>query len=76
MFTPEVSLAALRTIRDRFGPLVYRRYGFSDAFHPVCLWVNLDVVGIDLGITLLSAEICGPGRCGSGSTLSLTSAAP
>jgi len=56
MFTPEISLAVLRTIRDRFGPLVYGRYGFSDAFHPMSLWVNPDVVGIDLGIMLLSAE--------------------
>jgi hypothetical protein len=56
MFTPRLSLAALRAMRDRFGLHVYGRYGFSDAFHPVSLWVNPDVVGIDLGITLLSAE--------------------
>ena len=56
MFTPQVSLAALRTMRDRFGELVYGRYGFSDSFHPLTLWVDPDVVGIDVGITLLSAE--------------------
>jgi hypothetical protein len=56
MFTPEISLAALRTMRERFGLYIYGRYGFSDAFHPISLWVNPDVVGIDLGITLLSAE--------------------
>jgi len=56
MFTPEISLAALRNMRDRFAAQVYGRYGFSDAFHPVSRWVNPDVVGINVGITLLSAE--------------------
>jgi hypothetical protein len=56
MFTPGLSLAALRAMHDRFAPQVYGRYGFSDAFHPVSRWVNPDVVGINLGITLLSAE--------------------
>ena len=56
MFTPEISLPALRTMKERFGDHVFGRYGFSDAFHPLTGWVNPDVVGIDLGITLLSAE--------------------
>ena len=56
MFTPEVSLAALHAMRERFDPYIYGRYGFSDAFHPISRWVNPDVVGIDLGITLLSTE--------------------
>ena len=56
MFTPEVSLAALRTMHDQFGEYIYGRYGFSDAFNPLSRWVNPDVVGIDVGITLLSAE--------------------
>jgi hypothetical protein len=54
--TPEISLAALRTMHERFGTHVFGRYGFSDAFHPLTGWVDPDVVGIDLGITLLSAE--------------------
>jgi len=56
MFTPELSLAALRTMQDQFGRYIYGRYGFADAFQPQSLWVNPDVVGIDQGITLLSAE--------------------
>lgn len=56
MFTPDISIAALRCMHDRFASLTYGRYGFSDAFHPVSRWVNPDVVGIDVGITLLSAE--------------------
>ena len=43
-------------MRDRFAPIIYGRYGFSDSFQPLSRWVNPDVVGIDLGITLLSAE--------------------
>ncbi len=56
MFTPALSLAALGAMHKDFGPYIYGRYGFADAFHPLSLWVNPDVVGIDLGITLLSAE--------------------
>lgn len=56
MFTPEISLAALRTMYDRFGDRIFGPYGFADAFHPLTGWVNPDVLGIDLGIMLLSAE--------------------
>ena len=56
MFTPDISLAALKEMRDRFGDKIYGRYGFADAFNPNTGWVNKDVIGIDLGITLLSAE--------------------
>lgn len=56
MFAPEITLPALRAMRERFGDRVYGRYGFTDAFHPTSGWVNPDVIGIDLGITLLSAE--------------------
>lgn len=33
-----------------------REAGFVDAFHPTNRWTDRDVLGIDLGITLLSAE--------------------
>jgi hypothetical protein len=56
MFTPDISLPALREMHRRFGSTIYGRYGFTDAFHPTSGWVNPDVIGIDLGITLLSAE--------------------
>jgi hypothetical protein len=56
MFTPALSLAALREMHRRFGPRIYGRYGFADAFNPNTGWVNPDVIGIDLGITLLGAE--------------------
>ena len=56
MFTPDISLPALREMRRRFGDKVYGRYGFVDAFNPTSGWVNPDVIGIDVGIVLLSAE--------------------
>ncbi len=55
-FTPDISLAALRSMRARFGQSIYGHYGFTDAFNPNTGWVNPDVIGIDLGITLLSTE--------------------
>ncbi len=62
MFTPAISLPALQSMRQQFGEHIYGRYGFADAFHPISLWVDSDVVGIDLGITLLSAENLRTGR--------------
>lgn len=56
MFTPDITLAALRTIKERFGENIYGRYGFADAFCPFNGWVAPDVLGLDVGITLLSAE--------------------
>jgi hypothetical protein len=56
MLAPDITLPALREMRARFGDRIYGRYGFADAFHPTSGWVNPDVIGIDLGITLLSAE--------------------
>lgn len=56
MFTPDISLAALRVMREKFGERIYGHYGFTDAFNPNTNWIGPDVIGIDLGITLLSAE--------------------
>jgi beta-glucosidase len=56
MFTPDISLSALREMKDKYGDRVYKYYGFVDAFNPKTGWTDTDVIGIDLGITLLSAE--------------------
>jgi hypothetical protein len=56
MFTPNISLAALKEMKAKYGDKIYGRYGFADAFNPQNGWVDSDVIGIDLGITLLSAE--------------------
>jgi hypothetical protein len=49
-------LAVLHTMRDRFGERVWKRYGFVDAFNPHTVWTAPDVIGIDVGITLVMAE--------------------
>jgi hypothetical protein len=62
MFAPGITLPAVREMKARFGDRIYGRYGFADAFHPTDGWVNPDVIGIDLGITVLSAENLRTGR--------------
>lgn len=56
MFTPRLAIAALRTMRAKYGQLIYGKYGFADAFNPSTGWVDRDVIGIDLGIMLLATE--------------------
>ena len=56
MFVPDVCVPALHTMKNRFGPHIYQRYGFVDAFNPDTGWRGDDVVGIDVGIALMSAE--------------------
>ena len=62
MFDPALTLPVLREMHRRFGERIYGRYGFTDAFHPIDGWVNPDVIGIDAGITMLSAENLRTGR--------------
>jgi hypothetical protein len=62
MFAPDITMPVIREMRQRFGDRIYGRYGFADAFHPTDGWVNPDVIGIDVGITLLSAENLRSGR--------------
>jgi len=54
-FASSDCLAVLRNIQSQF-PQTWRRYGFVDAFNPLTGWVDSDVIGIDLGITMLMAE--------------------
>jgi hypothetical protein len=61
-FAPRECLAALQKMRDLGGKRVWRRYGFADAFNPQTGWVSPDVIGIDVGITLVMAENLRSGR--------------
>ena len=54
-FLPNATLRVLRHIRTRF-PSAWSRYGFVDAFNPLNGWYDHDVIGIDVGITMLMAE--------------------
>ena len=56
MFTPELSTRALQTMHDTYGSKIYGKYGFVDAFNPKTGWIDTDVIGINVGIILLSAE--------------------
>ncbi len=55
-FAPRECIMALRRMREIGGEQVWRRYGFVDAFNPQTGWVSPDVIGIDVGITLVMAE--------------------
>jgi hypothetical protein len=54
-FATSDCLTVLRNIRAKY-PLAWKRYGFVDAFNPLTGWYDGDVIGIDLGITMLMAE--------------------
>ena len=64
-FAPEIVLPTLRALRERFGEVIYQRYGFIDAFNTSFRvadaklsdgkyvegfgWVDTDYIGIDQG---------------------------
>ncbi len=56
MFTPGITVPTLKKMKAEYGDKVYGPYGFADAFNPHTGWVGPDVLGIDQGISLLSAE--------------------
>jgi hypothetical protein len=56
MFAPDICVPAMRTMWERFGDQIWGRYGFTDAFNPTTGWIGPDVLGIDQGISMLSAE--------------------
>jgi hypothetical protein len=56
MFAPDICLPALRAMLVKYGKEIYGRYGFADAFNPTTGWVSQYVIGIDVGITMLSDE--------------------
>ena len=56
MFAPDATIPVLREIKNNYASKVLGKYGFADAFNPANGYVDSDVIGIDLGIFLLSAE--------------------
>ena len=63
-FAPELVVPGIRELQRRYGPQIYRRYGFVDAFNPSfpagatpgagsvvpgAGWVDVDYLGIDQG---------------------------
>jgi hypothetical protein len=55
-FLPQECLQVLQTIKNKYGKRAWTRYGFVDAFNPLTDWYDTDVIGIDLGISMLMAE--------------------
>lgn len=55
-FAPEECLSVLRKLKNDYSDKIFKRYGFVDAFNPHTGWFAPDVIGIDVGITLVMAE--------------------
>jgi len=55
-FLSDDCLRVLRNIRGVYAPKAWGKYSFVDAFNPLTGWYDSDVLGIDLGITMLMAE--------------------
>lgn len=54
-FLPKDTLAVLKNFKYNYKKS-WQRYGFVDAFNPANDWYNPDVIGIDVGITMLMTE--------------------
>jgi hypothetical protein len=71
-FAPEITIPALQAMRERYGGVLFAKYGFLDSFNPSFTykqvelkhgkiidgvgWVNSDYLGIDQGPILLMSE--------------------
>jgi hypothetical protein len=56
MLTPDICIPALQAMKDKYGDKIWGKYGLADAFNPETGWVSTDTLGLDVGMTLLSAE--------------------
>ncbi|HSQ73962.1 MAG TPA: glucoamylase family protein [Bacteroidota bacterium] len=62
-FCPELSLSALRAMRNRHGDRLFREFGFADAFNMTYItpatpegWYDPDYIGIDQGPIVVMSE--------------------
>ncbi len=56
MFTPQLSIAALRQMREQYGSRLWGPYGFKDAFNPRTNWYADVYLGLDQGPLLIGIE--------------------
>ncbi|MGA7316332.1 MAG: glucoamylase family protein [Silvibacterium sp.] len=56
MLTPDICISAMHAMKEKYGSTIWSKYGFADAFNPLTSWVSTDTLGLDVGMTLLSAE--------------------
>jgi hypothetical protein len=54
-FTPRQALDALKNMKQTY-PVTYKKYGLVDSFNPLTNFTSALVLGIDVGMTLISAE--------------------
>ena len=55
-FLPTETIACLKNLYVTHGAQAWKEYGFVDAFNPRTGWTDLDVIGIDQGITMIMVE--------------------
>lgn len=55
-FLPKETIAVLANFYNKYSQRAWKKYGFVDAFNPRTTWTDLDVIGIDQGITMLMVE--------------------
>lgn len=55
-FAPEIVLPTVRSINERYGDMLWGRYGYYDAFNLTAGWVDDDYIGIDQGPMLIMIE--------------------
>ncbi len=55
-FVPEECIPTLVQLKKLYGDKIWKHYGFVDAFNPQTDYVARDVIGIDVGISLMMIE--------------------
>ena len=55
-FLPHMTLPVLCNIKTRYMNETWSQHGFVDVFNPLTNWYDSDVIGINIGITMLMAE--------------------
>jgi len=62
-FAPEITIPALKAMRNKYGDRLWTKYGFLDAFNPTYItsatpngWFDRDYLGIDQGPIALMIE--------------------
>ena len=56
MFTPPLSIAAMRNMKDVYGDKLWGKYGFKDAFNPRLNWYAGDYLGLNQGPIVIAIE--------------------
>ncbi|MCD6462597.1 MAG: hypothetical protein J7L52_02730 [Thermotogae bacterium] len=56
VFTPDLSMKAIREMLKKYGPLVWGKYGFVSAFNVDANWFSTEFIGIDEGDIILMIE--------------------